>query len=271
MTRAAVMKARRLAAYPETQSIESVLALCDQLSALAPDLSEVAELIAAVRRWADERRNQRVMENTRLVHSQVIGNYFFHRLKNVGIPLEDATQEGLLGLYHAATLFDEARGWVFSTYAHRWIFQAIQGYFYADRTIRAPDHAFRRDDALAKLALKVSRPQSLDRVLPGGGKNSETCAALVPDPRTLGDAEGERIEAWDRQELIAEMMRLLSERDWTAVWLRFGEGMQYADVVKELHRRGLTVQKISKERIRQIVIKAVKRAREWAEERKAGV
>ena len=62
--------------------------------------------------------------------------------RNNGLPLEDLIQEGNIGLMKAISRFDHSRGYRFSTYATRWIRQAIgQFVLKQKRVVRLPAHA----------------------------------------------------------------------------------------------------------------------------------
>src|SRR6185312_2683812 len=83
-----------------------------------------------------EERNALIEPNTRLVWA-VIRRYF------PALPVrdhDDAYQAGLLGLLRAAELFDPAKGFAFSTYACRWVWQAIGRHLFGDDLIRLPCH-----------------------------------------------------------------------------------------------------------------------------------
>lgn len=79
--------------------------------------------------------NLLILHNLRLVVSIAANNRY------PKVPLEDAVQEGILGLQRASVLYDYTKGFKFSTYATYWIKQAItRGSEKFGRVIRVPEH-----------------------------------------------------------------------------------------------------------------------------------
>ena len=86
-----------------------------------------------------------VNSNLRLVISNA------RKYQNLGLPLTDLIQEGMLGLIRAAEKFDWRRGFKFSTYATLWIRQSMQrALANTSRTIRIPVHIEQRQRKVAK-------------------------------------------------------------------------------------------------------------------------
>jgi RNA polymerase sigma factor (sigma-70 family) len=203
-----------------------------------------------------------------------------------GVPLTDIIQEGNLGLMHAVEKFDWRMGFKFSTYATWWIRQAItRGIPLLQRPIRLPQHAH---DALARVrAARANLYSQLNRAptlyelaetvdLPP--VNVELVLQFDTSPLSLSDplgADGDAIFAdviEDRSaespfdtavnaivaDTVEHLLSSLSERDAHILRLRFG-----------LDDRGdKTLQQVadelgvSRERIRQIEARALKRLRE---------
>ena len=83
--------------------------------------------------------------NLRLVISNA------RKYQNLGLPLTDLIQEGVLGLIRASEKFDWRRGFKFSTYATLWIRQSMQrALANTSRTIRIPVHIEQRQRKVAK-------------------------------------------------------------------------------------------------------------------------
>jgi RNA polymerase primary sigma factor len=112
------------------------------------DVAERGALEASVRAGTDAREHM-IQANGRLVV------HIAKRYINNGVPLLDLIQEGNLGLIRAAEKFDYHRGFKFSTYATYWIRQAITRAI-ADqaRTIRVPVHM---SEQISKLKATMSR------------------------------------------------------------------------------------------------------------------
>jgi RNA polymerase primary sigma factor len=208
-----------------------------------------------------------------------------HRYRGRGLPLLDLIQEGNIGLTKAVDRFQYRRGFKFSTYATWWIRQSITRAI-ADhgRTIRLPVHLTellnrvlraRRDlraalgreptdEELARqarvpvdkvrLALDSSRtPFSLDAPIT---EDSEThLGAFVEDMGTRPPDAGVLEE--DRSMRLARALAGLSDKEREILRLRFGLGDDREHTLEEIGERyGLT-----RERIRQIEVKALRRLR----------
>lgn len=96
--------------------------------------AEERELARRVREHGDEAaREKLITHNVRLVIS-IARQHFAYR----DVELEDLVQQGLLGLHHATTRFDERKGFRFSTYATQWVYQHMQRLAARGDLIRLP-------------------------------------------------------------------------------------------------------------------------------------
>ncbi len=211
------------------------------------------------------------------------------RYRNMGVSFTDLIQEGNLGLIRAVEKFDRERGFKFSTYAVWWIHQSlIRAIQNTSRTVRVPSHVYdqqlklkrveeelrgrlRREPERLELAaaLKLA-PEDFDRL-------QATTRPITSIHAPLGDTEDLRledsledetvedpVEALDRGTLRTELERLLHvlpPRERRIVDWRFGLSDQPARTLEEIGGRiGL-----SRERVRQLVSRALRRMREHAE------
>lgn len=241
----------------------------EELQALAQQIKvKEAEVLRA--------RDEMIKANLRLVVS--IAKKYLHR----GLSFSDLIQEGNLGLMKAVTRYDYTTGYRLSTFASWWIRQTITRAIYdKTRTIRIPVHlqeirnrcyrAFYdllkelgREPLLKEIAERSGVPE--DKILVVTNLSDEPISLETP----VGD-EGDRLgdfirndqavspfEYIIRSELSEKtdaILATLTPREEKIMKMRFGIGAEVEHTLEEIGREF----KVSRERIRQIEKKALKR------------
>jgi RNA polymerase primary sigma factor len=205
------------------------------------------------------------------------------KYRNRGLSFLDLIQEGNTGLMRAVDKFEYRRGFKFSTYATWWIRQAITRAV-ADqaRTIRIPVHmidvlsklrgvqrrltqTLRREPTTEEIAtasgmpleevrrvLDIGRhPMSLDRPV---GDNEDACFGDFLEDRASDNPLHTANRAILRQK-IESLLKTLTWREREIIRLRYGLHDGYSYTLEEVGR----IFKVTRERVRQIEAKAVKK------------
>jgi RNA polymerase primary sigma factor len=205
------------------------------------------------------------------------------KYRNRGLNFLDLIQEGNAGLMRAVDKFEYRRGFKFCTYATWWIRQAItRAVADQSRTIRIPVHMVEtmsrvrnvsrkllqklgREPTLeetarasetcvdeARRVLAMSRyPISLDR--PVGNSEDSHFGDLLPDSAAKNPSIG-ATQGMLRHR-IAKVLKTLSYREREIIKLRYGLGDGYSYTLEEVGH----IFKVTRERIRQIEAKAVRK------------
>jgi RNA polymerase sigma factor (sigma-70 family) len=222
-----------------------------------------------------------VVANVRLVVKAAIE--YSKKKQNDVLELSDLVQEGTLGLIEAAKKFDPDKGFRFSTYAYWWIKQTITRAIYTKTDqIRLPFHIYEGIGKIAKtdeilnphlLAKKLPySPDQVQRILDAmrsrkilslnapikisGKQIDKDLEDLLTNPHQPSPQEQAISKAF-LQELQEILKERLTEKERKVVVLRFGldEGGE-----RTLQEVG-AIMGVSRERVRQIVNKALKKLR----------
>jgi RNA polymerase primary sigma factor len=205
------------------------------------------------------------------------------KYRNRGLSFLDLIQEGNTGLMRAVDKYEYRRGYKFSTYATWWIRQAITRAI-ADqaRTIRIPVHMIETMTKLrqvsrrlqqelgreptveeiaeasgysleeAKRVLKISRPPiSLDR--PVGESEDSYFGDFIEDHHVESPVNAATQEMLKQK--IENVLKTLTYREREIIKLRYGLGDGYSYTLEEVGR----IFKVTRERVRQIEAKAVRK------------
>jgi RNA polymerase primary sigma factor len=211
---------------------------------------------------------------------------------NRGMSFLDLIQEGNIGLMKAVDKFEYRRGYKFSTYATWWIRQAITRAI-ADqaRTIRIPVHmietinkvirtsrrlvqeygreptpeeiseAMRLEVEKVRGILKIAQ-EAISLETPIGDEGDSSFGDFIEDKSTESPINTAAFTVF--QEKLEEVLGTLTEREERVLRLRFGLGDGYPRTLEEVG----SVFNVTRERVRQIEAKAIRKMRHPTRSRK---
>lgn len=265
---------------------ENIVSIAKDVGMNITEFKNLVNTVQKGERTTNKAKKEMIEANLRLVIS------IAKKYANRGLQFLDLIQEGNIGLMKAVDKFEYRRGYKFSTYATWWIRQAITRSI-ADqaRTIRIPVHMIETinkiirtsrqilhdigkeptpEEIAAKLSIPVEKVRKVMKIAkepvslenPIGDEDGGTLGDFIEDKNAILPIDA-AIHS-NLREITTKVLASLTPREERVLRMRFGIGMNTDHTLEEVgHQFSVT-----RERIRQIEAKALKKLKHPSRARK---
>lgn len=257
---------------------KGITADMEKLGLDEPTLKEMVSKIEQEEAKVKIAKDELIKANLRLVVS--IAKKYVNR----GLTLLDLIQEGNIGLMKAADRYESGKGTKFSTYSTWWIRQRItRAILDQARTIRLPVHLIEESTRISRIYTKFMRekgrepsPEEVSKIMGLSVTRVNEILRAIQEPVSLETpilseekelkdvivdeksvSPFKTLENNEASSRIEEVLSSLTEREEKIIRMRFGIGVGTEHTLEEVGK----FFNLTRERIRQIEIKALKKLR----------